>query len=196
MSIGQEAPASRHVMSLIPAWLVANILGGAIAGALDVQFQFLGLLVLAGIPVGFAQGFGLRPYLRRAWRWAVVTALAWPLANFLEVSLLQQPGDWVVQSLTGTGLLWEVFWMNLVRMGGVLALVAIPQGWLLWEQGLSPWVWIATSLVGGAVLGAIGATACLWWCPLLRGSVLGLLLGGTSWLGYALVTSLALKRLR
>jgi len=185
---------SRHHFPIFPAWLLASLLGGAIAGILEVQFQFLGLLMLTGIPIGFVQSLVLRSSLRRAWRWAVVTAIAWPLVNMLETSLLQLPGDWVIQSLTATGLLWEVFWMNLVRMALVLVLVAIPQAWLLRQSGMGGWTWIAASLVGGAVLGAIAATTCLWWCPALKGIGVGIVLGGSSWLGYGLVTGLVLHR--
>ncbi|MBD1912600.1 MULTISPECIES: hypothetical protein [unclassified Leptolyngbya] len=195
MAQSNEVPRRRSAMPLLLGWLVANAVGGAIANILEIHVQFLGILVLTGIPIGFVQGFVLRSYMRQAWRWAVVTAIAWPLVNLLEVSLLQQPGDWLIQSLTATELLWEVFWLNLVRMAIILALLAVPQAWLLREQGGRIWVWIVASFVGGALLGAIGATTCLWWCPVLRGNVLGFVLGAASWLGYALVTGLALKQI-
>lgn len=216
MEMRHETPKQHLEISLLWRWLIANILGGAIASVLEIHFQFLGTLVLAGIPIGFAQGFVLRSFMRQAWRWAIATALAWPLVNLFEVSLLQHPGDWLVQTLTATGLLWEVFWLNLVRMAVVLALVAIPQAWLLREQSRrshawriaeedvqqasqpstqtpgKSWLWIVASFVGGALLGAIGATTCLWWCPAMQGSLLGLVLGATSWFGYALVTGVPL----
>ncbi|MEO1148290.1 MAG: hypothetical protein AAFY26_22155 [Cyanobacteria bacterium J06638_22] len=188
MTFFQISLARSVLFSTLGAWLLANIIGGSVANFFEIRLQFLGELVLTGGIVGIAQAFVFRPYRWLAFGWGITTAIAWVLANSLEIAVLTEISDSLTDALVRTGWFWEVFWLNFVRMAVVLMLVAIPQAVLLWRYNSLSWVWIPTNIVAGAVLGAAGATACFWWCDDLRGLLLGILLGSVSWGSYALVT--------
>lgn len=188
MAFFQIGLARSALFTTLGAWLFANILGGSIAHFFEIRLQFLGTLVLTGGIVGIAQAFVFRPYRWLALGWGIATAIAWVVANSIEVSVLTELSDSLTVALTRTGWMWEVFWLNVVRMAIVLTLVAIPQAILLWRYNSLSWVWVPTNLLAGAALGAAGASACFWWCDDVRGLFLGILLGSVSWGGYALVT--------
>lgn len=168
-------------------WLLANAVGGAIAGVISLRFQFLGDLVLAGLLIGPAQWFALRGHLPRAYLWPLVTAIGWPLANLAAVGLGEPVGAFSA-ALANRGLLWEVFWLNALRTPFVLGLLSLAQLPLLWSKGSQPWRWVIASLVAGVLVGAIGAGLCWAICDTVRGDLLGILLGAGQWLGYGLIT--------
>jgi len=188
MTFFQIGLARSAVFSTLGAWLLANIVGGSIANFFEIRLEFLGTLVLTGGIVGIAQAFVFRQYRWLALGWGIATAIAWVVANTLEISLLTDLSDRLTTALVNTGWLWEVFWLNVVRMAIVLTLVAIPQAVLLWRYNSLSWIWIPTNILAGAALGAASASACFWWCDEARGLLLGILLGSASWGGYALVT--------
>lgn len=189
MTFFQISLARSVLLSTLGAWLLANIIGGSVANFFEIRLQFLGAIVLTGGIVGIAQAFVFRPYRWLAFGWGIATALAWVLANTLEIAMLNDMRESLTTALVSTGWLWEVFWLNVVRMAVVLTLVAIPQSLLLWRYNSLSWVWVPTNIVAGAALGAAGAAACFWWCAAVNnGLLLGILLGSVSWGVYALVT--------
>lgn len=179
------------LLSFLAGWIVANGIGGALGGLVETRLEFLGTLVLVGSVVGLAQWLFLRPMFAKAALWAWAMAIGWLLGNLLRVNLggVFRP---LVQELTLHGWLWEVFWLNFVQMPVTLAVVGLSQGVLLTPRGRAVPSWVLSNVVGGALLGAIGATFCLYFCNLVTAiagvMTTGLLLGALSWIGYALVT--------
>lgn len=188
MAFFQIGVARSAVFATLGAWLVANLVGGTVASFFELRSEFLGALILTGGIVGIAQAFVFRPYRWLALGWGLGTAIAWPLANTLEISVLTRLSDSLTTALVSTGWLWEVFWINGVRMAIVLTLVAIPQALLLWRYNSMSWLWVPTNVVAGAALGGAGAVACAWWCDEFSGFWLSLGLGGARWGSYALIT--------
>ena len=180
---------TRH--TFVIAWLLAHLVSGAAAGMVEVRLEFLGTLILAGIPVAMAQGLYLRIQLPRARLWALTLAVGWPVAHLLYTGSHSWP-TFLVATLTTLPFLWELFWINFIRLSFVMLLVGMGQ-WLftLRSYRRSPF-WPMVSLLGGALLGGMNATICRFSCdqlnmvggPLLVGTVLGALGWGT----YALVT--------
>jgi len=179
-------------------WIGVNLLGGAVGGSLEERFQFLGTLVLFGTPLGVVQWLLLRRYIPRAWLWALVLVLGWPLANLITIAVdpLLAP---IIQTLRATGLLWEVFWLNLVRWPVVLLIIGLLQGFLLTPRRRAVPLWLLANLLGGLVVGATGATVCYHFCTPITQSVgvltTGAVLGAASWAAYAVVTGPVLARL-
>ncbi len=176
---------------LLAGWLVANLLGGAVGGVVEARFEFLGTLVLMGSAVGLAQWLLLRGRLPRAGYWAWVMALGWPLANLLWIAIGDRFAP-LIQALTDHGWLWEVFWLNALRMPVILGSISILQALVLATRWRALPRWLLANLVGGAVMGAISATTCLVACAAttqIAGTLAtGALLGALSWSGYALIT--------
>ncbi|MEZ4732272.1 MAG: hypothetical protein R3E79_34590 [Caldilineaceae bacterium] len=179
-------------------WIGVNLLGGAVGGILEERFQFLGTLVLFGTPLGVAQWLLLRRYIPRAWLWALVLVLGWPVANLITIAVdpLLYP---IIQTLRATGLLWEVFWLNLVRWPVVLLIIGLLQGFLLTPRRRTVPLWLLANLVGGLVVGATGATVCYQVCSVITQSAgvltTGAVLGAATWAAYAIVTGRVLARL-
>lgn len=179
-------------------WIAANLIGGALGGLLEARLQFLGTLVLVGSTVGLLQWFFLRRYLAHPVGWAWSMALGWPLGSLLRVAL----NDFftpLLLSLTLRGWLWEVFWLNFLEMPVTLAVVGLFQAcWLPPRRRTVP-SWLLANVVGGAVLGGVSATTCLYGCDrvttLAGATTTGLMLGAVSWAAYALVTGPVLVRL-
>jgi hypothetical protein len=172
-------------------WLLIHLIGGAAAGILTTRFQFLGDLILAGLPLALVQTLFLYNKVNRPWLWLLTLALGWPLAHLLYAT----SNSWLtplVDALTTLPFLWEVFWINVVRLGLVLVLIGGAQ-WLLVLRPLAgSGRWILVSGLGGAVVGGISATVCRAACDPLAGAGGSLLVGATlgmaGWAGYALVT--------
>lgn len=181
-------------------WVTANLVGGIVAGILETELQFLGTLVLAGLPIAAAQGICLRRCFFASWpdvwRWVLIVAIGWPLGHFAYVS----SSSWttpLVQFLNGFPLVWEVFGINVVRLGYVMLLIGTAQ-WLVvgrrHQAVYRDWGvrWILVSMVAGALLGGSSATLCRFACdPLVAigGSLLvGTILGAAGWVCYALIT--------
>lgn len=183
---------------LLAGWIVANLVGGALGGLLEARLQFLGTLVLVGSTVGLLQWFLLRRYLAHSAGWAWAMVLGWPLGNLLRVTM----GDFstpLITTLTREGWLWEVFWLNFFGMPVTLAVTAILQAlWLPLRRQTLP-SWLLANVVGGAVLGAVGATLCFHACDAITdvagATTTAIVLGALSWGGYALVTGPVLATL-
>ena len=172
-------------------WIVANLIGGALGGLLEARLQFWGTLVLLGSTVGLSQWFFLRRYLKHPVGWAWAMALGWPMGSLLRVAV----GDFftpVLVALMRRGWLWEVFWLNFFAMPVTLAVVGLLQAFWLSPRRRTVPSWFFANVIGGAVLGGVGATVCLYGCAritILAGpTITGLVLGVLSWTGYALVT--------
>jgi len=188
----------RAVVTFLVGWIVVNLVGGAIGGSLEARYQFLGTLVLFGAPLGLAHWLLLRRYIPHAWRWALVLLLGWPFANVLTV----YANPWlepIVQALSATGLLWAVFWLNLVRWPVILLLIGLLQSLLLTPRRRTVPRWLLANLVGGMVVGAVSATVCYHFCGLITQQSGALLtnatLGASAWAAYALVTGPVLASL-
>ena len=184
-------PSSLRPLPFLFGWIVANLIGGAVGGLLEARLQFLGTLVLLGSTVGVAQWFFLRRYLRHPVGWAWSMALGWPLGSLLRVAVSDAFTP-LLLSLTLKGWLWEVFWLNFLEMPVTLAVVGLLQAlWLPPRQRTVP-SWLLANGIGGAVLGAVGATVCLYGCDrvtaLAGAMTTGMVLGALSWAGYAIVT--------
>lgn len=189
---------SEKRLTFVVGWLLINLIGGAAAGILEARIEFMGTLILAGLPVAVAQGFYLRRHLSRAWLWVLLLAIGWPLAHLLYISN-QSWLSLLVTTLTMRSLLWEVFWINFVRLGFVLFLISLVQ-WLIFLRFYrGSWLWPLLSLLGGALLGGVGATVCRIGCDQLNsigGSwLVGMGLGALSWAAYALCTGPLLRHL-
>ncbi|MEM7539483.1 MAG: hypothetical protein AAF639_45425, partial [Chloroflexota bacterium] len=143
-------------------WILTNIIGGAIAGIMALQFQFLGDLVLTGVIIGIAQWLVLRLYLRntQALAWLIASVLGWVVANWITSSLLGGVLDPLIHTLTSSGIFWEVFWINVVKTPVMLALWSIPQAAILMQRSLSGILWIPVSIIGGLLMGAAGVSLC------------------------------------
>jgi len=179
-------------------WLVTNFIGGTLAGVIEARFEFLGTLVLAGSMVGLAQWLFLRGRLPRAGWWAWAMALGWPLAYLVWIANSDRFAP-LIQLFMANGWLWEVFWLNVLRMPVILGLISIWQALILPTRWWALPRWLLANLLGGALVGAIAATVCLVACDVTTqtaGSlVTGALLGALSWSGYALITGPVLIRL-
>lgn len=187
----QPRTTSSPLLPFLAGWVVANGIGGALGGLLEVRLEFLGTLVLVGSMVGLCQWLFLRRKPVRAALWAWAMALGWLLGNLLRVNI----GDIftpLAQALTLRGWLWEVFWLNFLQMPVTLAVIGLLQGLLLPPRPRSVFYWLLINIIGGAVLGAAGATFCLYFCDRITATAgvmtTGLLLGALSWAAYALVT--------
>lgn len=191
------APPPR-LLPFLAGWTLANLVGGALGGLLEARLQFLGTLVLLGTMVGLLQWIFLRRYLMHPAGWAWAMVLGWPLGSLLRVAV----GDFftpLLERLTLSGWLWEVFWLNLFEMPVTLAVIGILQAlWLTPRRRTVP-SWLLANVVGGAMLGAVGATVCFQACDRITASAgtttTGLVLGALSWAGYALVTGPVLAAL-
>ncbi len=187
----QRSVVQPRLLPLWAGWLVANFVGGALGGVIEARFEFLGTLVLLGSMVGLAQWLLLRAYSPRAVYWALAIALGWPLANLVWISSSDHFAP-LIQALTDHGWLWEVFWLNALRMPVILGPIAIVQAWVLAPHWGALSRWLLANLLGGAAMGAISATVCLVACAAttqLAGPLTtGALLGALGWSGYALVT--------
>lgn len=187
-----------RLLPLLAGWLVANLVGGALGGLLEARLQFLGTLVLVGSTVGLLQWCLLRRDLAHPVGWAWAMVLGWPLGSLLRVAM----GDFftpLITTLTLKGWLWEVFWLNLLEMPVTLAVVGLLQAlWLPPRRQTVP-SWLLANVVGGAVLGGVGATVCFYACDAITAvagtTATGLVLGALSWAGYALVTGPVLAAL-
>jgi hypothetical protein len=179
--------------TFVVGWLLINLIGGAAAGTLETRLEFLGTLLLAGTPPALLQGLYLRHHLPRAWLWALMLAVGWPLAHLLYVNSQAWLTTPLVSSLTARALLWEVFWLNVIRLSFVMLLVGVRRRYRLWL------IWPAVSLVGGALLGGMGATVCRLGCAPLAATggplLVGATLGAVSWGAYALLTAPVLAHL-
>lgn len=194
----QPRTASSAARPFLVGWVVVNGVGGALGGLLEARLEFLGTLVLVGSMVGVCQWLFLRPRFARAALWAWAMAIGWLLGNLLRVTIggFFSP---LVQELTLRGWLWEVFWLNTLQMPVTLAVIGLLQGLLLRPRQRAAPRWLLINVVGGAVLGATGATFCWHYCDWITTTagllVTGLLLGAVSWIGYALVTGVVLLSL-
>ncbi|MEM7798364.1 MAG: hypothetical protein AAF633_04160 [Chloroflexota bacterium] len=181
-------------------WLISNCIGGAIAGLAEARFSFLGTFVLVGFIIGIAQTIPLLFIERGAWMWAVITAIAWPIAGYLELGPLSLLSESLVTFLTNSGLLWELIWINSVRLFFVLGLVGAAQtlylSRLFGSNGRNQaGLWILLSALGGAAIGATGTTVCRFACDAVNGWILtGLMLGISQWLVYGLITGIIFLR--
>lgn len=187
----QLRTTSFPVLPFLLRWVVANGIGGALGGLLEARLEFLGTLVLVGSMVGLCQWLFLRHRLARPALWAWAMAIGWLLGNLLRVNIghIFTP---LAQALTLRGWLWEVFWLNFLQMPVTLAVIGLLQGlWLTPRRRTVP-SWVLINVIGGAMLGGVGATFCLHFCDLVTATAgvmtTGLLLGALSWIGYAMVT--------
>lgn len=178
-------------LPFLMGWVVVNGIGGALGGLLEARLEFLGTLVLVGSMVGLCQWLFLRHKLARPALWAWAMAIGWLLGNLLRVNI----GGFftpLAQDLTLRGWFWEVFWLNFLQMPVTLAVIGLLQGFLLTPQRRTVPSWLLINIVGGAILGGVGATFCLHYCDLVTATAgmmtTGLLLGAVSWVAYALVT--------
>ncbi len=185
-------------LPFVVGWLLINLVGGAAAGILETRLEFMGTLLLAGFPVALGQGFYLRHHLPHSWRWTLILFSGWPLAHLLYISsqpLLTPLVTW----LSASPWLWEVFWINFVRLGFVLCLVGLAQWLIVLRSYPGSWQWPPLSLLGGALLGGAGATICRLGCDQLSsigGSwLVGMVLGALGWVAYALCTAPLLQDL-
>ncbi len=194
MQSQRQTPSSAVPLFLI-GWVVANGVGGALGGLLEARLEFLGTLVLVGSMVGLGQWLFLRHRLARPALWAWAMAIGWLLGNLLRVTI----GSFftpLIQELTVRGWLWEVFWLNFLQMPVTLAVIGLLQGLLLTPRRRAVPSWVLINVIGGAILGGVGAAFCLYFCDLVTATAgmmtTGLLLGAFSWIGYAIVTGPAL----
>ncbi|MEZ4868339.1 MAG: hypothetical protein R3C14_43830 [Caldilineaceae bacterium] len=196
--MSQQVKHNVMYTTLFWSWLGAHLVGGAVAGILEERLQFLGTLVLVGLCIGLVQGIVLWRVITHPIWWALILVLGWPLSNLLWLST-RDGYQFLVNALIATGWLWEVFWLNATRIPIILAPLAIVQALV----GLRGWrtrlLWVVLNIIGGVVVGGLGATVCRSYCtPLAQwgGAVaVGAVLGGVSWLGYGLVTAWVLGRL-
>lgn len=192
---GQRWRFERPWLTFFGGWLLAHLIGGAVAGVVELRLQFLGTLVLAGSAVAVVEWFFLRSTLPRAGRWALMLALGWPLAHLLYTLV---PGRFseVITWLVAHGFFWPVFWLNCFRLAFVLFIIGALQ-WVITRPlpVVGRW-WLGVSLVAGAGQGALNATLCMAYCDLITARfgtvILGMFLGSSGWLGYALITGLIL----
>ncbi|MCE7980766.1 MAG: hypothetical protein DYG89_06205 [Caldilinea sp. CFX5] len=179
------------VLPFLGGWVVANGIGGALGGLLEARLEFLGTLVLVGSMVGLTQWFFLRGKPVRAAPWAWAMAIGWLLGNLLRVNIGSVISP-LAQELTLRGWFWEVFWLNFLQMPVTLAVIGLLQGLLLMPRRHTVPSWVLINVVGGAILGGVGATFCLHFCDRITAAAgvmtTGLLLGAVSWIGYAVVT--------
>lgn len=182
---------SSAVLPFLAGWLVANGIGGALGGLLEARLEFLGTLVLVGSMVGACQWFFLRHKLARPALWAWAMAIGWPLGNLLRVTIGSAISP-LALDLALRGWLWEVFWLNFLQLPVTLAVVGLLQGLLLTPRRRAVPGWVLINVIGGAILGGVGATFCLHFCDritVMAGVMTtGLLLGAVSWIGYAMAT--------
>ncbi len=185
--------------TFVVGWLLINLIGGAAAGILETRLEFLGTLLLAGTPPALLQGLYLRHHLARAWLWALTLAVGWPFAHLLYVNSQAWLTTPLVSALTALAILWEVFWLNVMRLSFVMLLVGVGQ-WLGLRRGYRLWlIWPVVSLLGGALLGGVSATVCRLGCAPLAATggtlLVGATLGAVSWGAYALLTAPVLTHL-
>jgi len=187
----QPRPTSFAALPFLAGWVVANGIGGALGGLLEARLEFLGTLVLVGSMVGACQWLFLRHKLARPALWAWAMAIGWLLGNLLRVTVGSAISP-LAQELTLRGWLWEVFWLNVLQLPVTLAVIGLLQGLLLTPRRRAVPGWVLINLIGGAILGGVGATFCLHFCDRVTATAgmmtTGLLLGALSWIGYALVT--------
>ncbi|HRW06003.1 MAG TPA: hypothetical protein P5121_12945 [Caldilineaceae bacterium] len=181
-------------------WLLTNLLGGVVAGVLETKLQFLGTLILAGLPLAVAQGIYLRRRLaypwKAVWLWSVAVAMGWPAAHLLYV----RDRTWATPLINLVDMLpfgGGVVGINVVRLAFVLLIIGFAQwlvmAWLVAPQRRSAWLlyWPLLSTVAGAGLGGVQANLCRVACDPLGqwgGSLLvGATLGAVGWLFYALI---------
>ncbi|MCB0124302.1 MAG: hypothetical protein KDE58_18730, partial [Caldilineaceae bacterium] len=181
-------------------WLLTNLLGGVVAGLLEAQFQFLGTLILAGLPLAVAQGLYLRRRLaypwQAVWLWSGALALGWPAAHLLYVS----GQSWATPLIELVDMLpfgGGVVGINVVRLAFVLLIIGFAHSfviaWLVAPQRRGAWLlyWPLLSAIAGAGLGGVQANLCSVACDPLGqwgGSLLvGATLGAAGWLCYALI---------
>ncbi|MEZ4682459.1 MAG: hypothetical protein R2932_50460 [Caldilineaceae bacterium] len=183
---------------IVLGWLALHLLGGAVAGLLEAEFQFLGTLVLAGLPIAVVQWLYLRHRRGRAIPWALAFALGWPVAHLCYTLLPAWYTPLIRMASTYTAL-WEVFWINLFRLATVLLIISLVQWLVALRRQRNGWYWIPAGTLGGALLGAVGATVCRYGCDVINvaagPSVVGVVLGALGWGAYATVTGPILAQL-
>lgn len=184
------------VIALWGQWIIASTAGGAVVGLLEVRFQFLATLVLAGFVVGAAQWLILRAYIAHAWLWIIASGVGVILGNLLQIEIRgsSQLTTWLSEHLG----LWEVFWLNFVSQPIVLVIASLLQWLILRRYRQSLW-WIPVSLVGGMLLGATSATFCSVGCDAVASSVNAqvstALTYASGWAAYGMVTGGLIARL-
>lgn len=179
-------------------WVMVHFIGGALIGAAEAGgFQFAATLVLTGFVIGTGQWLVLRSQQWRS-RWIWVSAIAWLIGSQLTIGA-SRVINLLMAFLTQLGG-WEVLWLNIVNQALIILVLATGQ-WLLLRQRYAnslQWIWV--SPLAGIVAGATGATFCFALCQVIiqatQSAVLATALTyATSWLGYSLVTGIALQRL-
>jgi hypothetical protein len=181
--------SSSQLKPIALAWVFLTIIGGGISGWLvQISGGFLGD-VLTGFVIGIAQWIGLARFIQYSWLWAIATGLGWVLGwgNLL----INIPIGNFAETLSSIFSLPESIFLLPFRNAIQLALAGLAQWLILSRQFQKTWIWLPTSILGGGALGLVGASFCAAYCDSLMTSagreVLGIALGGISWLSYALV---------
>lgn len=184
----------------LSSWLIVHLIGGIVAATLETKFQFLGTLILAGLPIAVGQGIVLRYALRyslvESWCWIGALALGWPIGHLIYVNSQR----WSAPLIDLVNLLpfaWEVFGINVIRLSVVLGFIGLVQ-WLVVVRRRQPtfgtwgFGWPLLNGLAGAVLGGATATVCRIACDALAATggtlMLSVVLGASGWGLYALVT--------
>ena len=176
-------------------WIVANFIGGFLVGYLeDNGLQFVATIFCLGGIIGSLQWVVLRWIgIRDQW-WPLASTLGWIFGGVLSASLSPSVNSIVLGLLHRFGM-WEVFWLNLIKMPIWVSFMAIAQGSLLSGhthfRGRTIGAWVLASWLGAAVNGAIGAWLCKAICDVLPKSLIGIV-EGTAWASYSVVTGFAL----
>ena len=185
--------ASRH-STIALGWVLSTVLGGAIAGwFVQVSGGFLGDF-LTGFVIGMAQYFAVARLVQYSWLWVLATGVGWILGWGNILSPL--PLGSLAEALHSIFSLPESLFLLTFSNAMQLMLIGLAQWLILSRQFQKTWIWLPTSILGGGVLGLVGASFCAGYCDTLMVSVgrdvLGIALGSVSWLSYALITLPAL----
>lgn len=179
-------PAPNLVFVLMWAFLTG--IGGMLTGiAENTVFQFGSTLLLTGIFVGGAQALVIR--INRlnihAIQWAINVLVGWLIGtNF--TFLIGDTLDPLVATLTQTGWMWGVFWLNLVQGVVIGAVIGFMQMWLLRGTTRFWGWWILVSMVALAAQGAVGSATCYVGCAAV--GIWGAALAyGVGWLAAGLI---------
>jgi len=188
----------RQQTKFIAVWIIANFIGGFLVGYLeDNGWQFMATLFFSGAIVGSLQWIVLRWVGLRDWFWPLASAFGW-IFGYCILVLLQPLVSNIVNSLWSKFGLWEVFWLNLINQPIVFSFMALTQASILSyhtrKRVHTFGVWLFSSLVGGAMNGAIGASLCSAICQILPLTLIGIV-NGTSWAVYGIVTGVALCKI-
>jgi hypothetical protein len=180
---------SSRLIIIALAWVGSTVIGGMISGWLvEISGGFLGDF-LTGFVIGIAQWIGLARFVQYSWLWAIATGFGWILGwgNLL----INIPMGNLAEMLQSIFSLPESIFLAPSMNAIQLALAGLAQWLILSRQFQNTWIWLPMSVLGGGVLGLVGASFCAAYCDSLMTSVgreiLGIALGGISWLSYALV---------